>query len=353
MIISDDIGSFPIPEQESREELYDIAIKIVTKNVSFDENSRFNRIVADIMKRKIYSGIKRPTYPQIQDMISQFFYFIERLSDDENPLVVRDEFAIIPELNSIDEVAREYYKKNNRALELRVCVTGPLELYLKRIGTLIHSDLLFNIAKSVSKFVSNSILDRDYIKTRVVSLDEPSLGLNTNLIFERDDLIEALDIAVKPAKKLDVQIHLHSLIESDIILQTENISIIGVESAENPSALNEISRKELEIYDKFLRVGISRTNILSLASDYLDKTGIDVWKEGNFDEMLNKMENIKIIGKRLNKAYSIFGNNIKYAGPDCGLGAWPSQNIAFKNLKNTASAIDRFNSNLRTQFKRL
>jgi len=51
------------------------------------------------------------------------------------------------------------------------------------------------------------------------------------------------------------------------------------------------------------------------------------------------MENSKIIGKRPQKAYKISGERIKYAGPDCGLGAWLNQEIALKLLKNTAESI--------------
>ncbi|MCZ7397584.1 MAG: methonine synthase, partial [Candidatus Methanoperedens sp.] len=49
-----------------------------------------------------------------------------------------------------------------------------------------------------------------------------------------------------------------------------------------------------------------------------------------------------IIEKRLEKAFTLFGDRIKYAGPDCGLGSWPSQQMAFSLLKNTGIGIKGF-----------
>ena len=123
-----------------------------------------------------------------------------------------------------------------------------------------------------------------------------------------------------------------------------NIPIIGIESAEDPKNLDGIDKEDLDDYDKFLRVGISRTNIFGIAADFREKHGIDVWKTKGFGEMLDYMENPEIIGKRLEKAYKIFGERISYAGPDCGLGAWPDQQTAFLLLKDTAHAIDKFNN---------
>jgi methionine synthase II (cobalamin-independent) len=52
--------------------------------------------------------------------------------------------------------------------------------------------------------------------------------------------------------------------------------------------------------------------------------------------------NWKKIKKRLEKAYSIFGDRIKYVGPDCGLGHFPNQELAYLVLKNTSEGIKAF-----------
>ncbi|WP_406661794.1 hypothetical protein V7O66_04555 [Methanolobus sp. ZRKC3] len=78
-----------------------------------------------------------------------------------------------------------------------------------------------------------------------------------------------------------------------------------------------------------------------------EKYNTDVWKEGqHFPEIVNEMENPAVISKRLVHAYSIFGERIKYAGPDCGLGSWPSKKIAAQLLRNTAERIADFKKRL-------
>lgn len=342
-IISDDIGSFPLPGGVAREELQKIAFEIVTGESSPRDRERFNGIVGDVMQSKIDSGIQRPNFPQMQDMIFEFFRFMEKFYETDKPWVVRREFAEIPELSALSEVAGEYYKERKKALELRVCVTGPLELYVKKVGVQVQGDLLLNLAESVSRFVENSIINKKHIQTKTVCIDEPSLGLNPSLIAEEEDLIRAWETTAEKARNLDVQIHLHSPADVELIYQVDSIKVIGIESAEEPGFLKEIEKNDLESYDKSLRAGIARTNIYGIMADYRDKTGIDPWEKKNFTQAIDEMENPRIIKKRLQKAYKIFGDRIKYAGSDCGLGAWPNQESAFQLLKNTAEAVEEFN----------
>ena len=327
-IISDDIGSFPLPEGVKREGL---------------EGEEFEEVVRGIMQRKISAGIQRPTYPQVKDMISQFFSSIEESQGGEGVWLINEEDAKIPEIEIIDDIAKEHYERTSQPLELRVCVTGPLELYLEKVGNQVQGDLLMNLAESVSRFVKNSLVDKEYMKTKTVSIDEPSLGLNPNIVAEQEDLVKALDLAVKPAKGLDIQVHLHAPNSADLIYETENIGIIGIETAEEPKFLDDIDKDDLEQHDKFLRVGIARSNIFGIAADYKERKGIDVWKEKNFGAMVNEMENVNIMKKRLGNSLKIFDDRIKYAGPDCGLSAWPSQDSAELLLRNAAVVVEEFN----------
>ena len=345
-IISDDIGSFPLTDGAERDNLQKIALEISTGKASEPGREEFNRAIMNIMQQKIDSGIHRPNYPQVHDMVNQFFVLLENFYEDDAPWVVKKEFARVPEIDALDSVGREYYKKSGMALELRVCVTGPLELYLKKVGTQIEGDLLMNLAKSVSRFIGNSIIDKKYLKTRVICIDEPSLGINPNLVYETEDLIRAWEMTTKNIsanKEMDVQAHLHSPADSELIYEVDGINIIGIESAESPEFLDSIEKTELESYDKFLRVGIARTNIFGIAGDFNEKFGVDVWTKKNFSELIETMENSRIIEKRLGTAWKLFGDRIRYSGPDCGLGAWPNQETAFTLLKNTADAINKFN----------
>jgi len=347
-ILSDDIGSYPLPDQASKEELQGIAFKIVTGEASSAEKELFDSVVQQIMKQKLETNVDRPNFPQVQDMVEEFFHHIEKHYKPDKPWVIEDQYASIPEIDSIKGTAKKYFEENSKPIELRVCITGPIEIYLKKVGTNIQGDLLANIGESISRYVENSIIDKKYLKTKVISIDEPSLGLNPNMISQKEDLIKALDKATQRAKNLDVQVHLHSAREHQLILDTENISVIGVESAENPQILDDIEKKDLEQNDKFLRVGISRTNFSAIGAEYQQEMGEEIWKTKNYVKMLDEKESKQIIIKRLEKAYDLFGEQIKYTGPDCGLGPWPTQQAAYHQLKNTVSAISDFRSQLKS-----
>jgi len=65
---------------------------------------------------------------------------------------------------------------------VRVCVTGPVELYISAFGATSYTDILYNLAESVARFLKNA---RDEKKMTVASLDEPSLGISSNIVFPR------------------------------------------------------------------------------------------------------------------------------------------------------------------------
>ena len=46
--------------------------------------------------------------------------------------------------------------------------------------------------------------------------------------------------------------------------------------------------------------------------------------------------------KRLDRAYAQFGDRLRATGPDCGLGSWPSQDLAGRMLANCAEAVRSF-----------
>ncbi len=353
MIISDDIGSFPLPETIEKERVQKILYNLMNPGLNLESSLGIDmiknkgktneqilyEIVAGAMKFKLNSNIMCPNYPQFQDMIKSFG-LCERLAEVGKPWVIPDELARTPEIEMVDKFA----EKENIKINLRVCVTGPLELYLKNFGNNVESDLMKNIAISVSRFLKCARNFKNIIVC-AVSIDEPTLGLNPNIVFSEDDLISAWDIVIKNAKDCDVQIHLHSSKDIEKVYMS-NIPIIGIETAEDPKNLEMIDKSDFEKYDKTLRLGIARTNIFGIAGDYMETSGEDVWKTNNFNEMITVMESKEIIKKRLIKGYELFGDKISYAGPDCGLGGWKTQESAFLLLKNTADAVDEFNKGI-------
>jgi 5-methyltetrahydropteroyltriglutamate--homocysteine methyltransferase len=99
----------------------------------------------------------------------------------------------------------------------------------------------------------------------------------------------------------------------------------------------------LEETDTYLRAGIARTDILALSAKRNEQLGINLWNDlSMLEREIMGMESPQVMEKRLEKAYSIFGERVRATGPDCGLGSWPSQKMAFNLLSNCAMAIKSF-----------
>ncbi|MFZ3169008.1 MAG: methionine synthase [Candidatus Methanoperedens sp.] len=339
MILFDDIGSFPLPKGINREWV---------EQAKKSNDPKLPDLLKSAMQQKIDAGVDVPTYPQFRDMNQMFLEIINDESAQEEPLIVRKDRARIMELSAMEDVGTQYLNKTGRKLNIRLCVTGPIELYLKQFGGTAYKDVLNAFATSIDRFVSNSIDNAKQFRIAVISIDEPSIGINPQIMFSDSDMIEALTLATKTSglNKIDTEIHLHSPLHYKLVCRVPSIGIIGVESAASPSYLDLIDKKDLGDYDKFLRIGVSRTDIFGMAAVLNEKYNTNVWKEpAKLDEITTQMETPQIIAKRLQKAYSIFGDRIKYAGPDCGLGSWPSQELASNLLKSTGAGIKEFQKN--------
>ncbi len=337
-IIFDDIGSYPLPDGVSKEWVQN-AFK------TREDDEKLFAVINNAFQQKIDAGVQVPTYPQYQDMNEQFLKVIRDESCCDGPFEVKLDCARIEELDAIESVAKAYKEKFGETLQVRICVTGPAELYLKEFGGTNYADIYSIFAKNVNKFVRNSMKSAKNFKIATVSIDEPSIGLNPELAFDNDQIISALTDCSKAASKwgADVEIHLHSALYYNLACETPTINVIGMESAGTPSYMDLIYKKVLEDTDSFLRVGVARTDIYTLAGALNEKYNTNVWKEQEYlSEIVTELETPQVITKRLRIAYRRFGDLIKYVGPDCGLGSWPNQKIAFMLLSNVAQGINDF-----------
>jgi 5-methyltetrahydropteroyltriglutamate--homocysteine methyltransferase len=328
-IIFDDIGSYPLPAGMSRDKL--------------PKGDSYLELVKDALAQKIEAGVERPTYPQFRDMIKMFMDPIEDPSQSESPYVVRPEHARILELEALEALGEEMEKEGKRLLA-RVCVTGPVELYLVRFGATDYVDILENLAASVARFLEEAKKGRHF-EVSVASLDEPSLGISPNVIFSDDQISDALEIAALPCEKIDCEVHLHSPLMAELCSGVPGINVIGVESAANPDYLKLVDRKVLEDHDAYIRAGIARTDINALVARLNDRLETNLWKEPErLEREVFAAESVELMEKRLAEACRLFGDRVRYAGPDCGLGSWPSQKMAANHLANCARAIASFRS---------
>ena len=310
-IFFDDIGSYPLP-----------------KGVRLDglSQEQYLELVKDTMAQKIAAGVEVPTYPQFRGMIRMFLDPIEKPENQESPYLIKKENAEIVELQAIPPGCR-----------VRVCVTGPVELYLSAFGATKYTDILYNLARSVARFLERA---RESVNVAVASLDEPSLGLSSTVVFEEDEILKALEIASDPCKGIDCEVHLHSPLYAEPCVRVPGLGIIGVESAAHPDYLKLIDRKLLEETDTYLRAGIARTDILSMAASLNDRLGTNLWEDpARLEKEILAMESVEVIKKRLEAARKSFGDRLRAVGPDCGLGSWPSQSMASSLLSNCAEAV--------------
>ena len=315
-IFFDDIGSYPLP-----------------RGVKLDglSRDRYLQLVGQVLAEKIRAGVEIPTYPQLRDMIRMFMDPIKDPKMTESPFLIRREEAKIMELEAVPP-----------GQKVRVCVTGPVELYISAFGATGYTDILYTLAESVSRFLEWA---KEEGKMAIASLDEPSLGLNSNIIFSEEEIQEALEIASRPCQGMHCEVHLHSPLYAELCAHVSGIDILGVESAAHPDYLKLIEREVLEDTGTYLRAGIARTDIFSLSAQLNDRYKVNLWEDlPRLEREITSLESPLIMKSRLDQAYAQFGDRLIATGPDCGLGPWPSQELAGSILGNCAAAIAFFRS---------
>jgi len=333
----DDVGSFPLPKhikRENFEKAYAIARSWVAEGKNPAENSflfeNFYKVIVDSFRMKCEAGLDVVNYPQHYDIRRQFIEPI-RKAMEEGTYIVDIKDAVIPEIYVISREAKRFCEELGvERVALRVCVTGAFELYLAEIGTVAYRDVLLMFAESVRRFAANTLLSSKYVRTEVVSLDEPSFGFQ-DVAADRDTVLEVFEKAFNFSGVVK-QIHLHSSSKVPEVLDVKNVDVISVESAASPKNLEGISKSMLEKADKQIRVGVARTDIDAILAELYEK-GV---KEPQTWQII---EDAEVIKRRFEAAKARFGERLAFTGPDCGLGGWPSQEAAQLLLKRTVEVV--------------
>ncbi len=338
--IFDDVGSFPLPDYidlEKFNQFYWLGYKgILNKADIFENRGIYNFFIHPFLQSfqlKLNAGVEVINYPQLLSMYDQFLKPIEDY--ELEPSLIDPEKAIIPELFVIDNFAKDYYERTGNALKIKVCVTGPIELYIKKLGFTLYPDILFNFARSLNSILKNSMVNTKYLQHSIVSIDEPSFGYVEMFNIEEGDIIKAFNKTVEGIDTL-TQIHLHTLKKYSTPIQAENIDVLTCEYASNHS--NIIPKKDLEKYDKFIRVGITRTNINSILAEKLD-AGASLDDLKTFEGTMSLIDSENSIKKNLLFALKHYEDRVKFVGPDCGLKGWNPPAVAFELLHRTYKVI--------------
>ena len=264
-----------------------------------------------------YSGIK-----QVGDAV--------HAAMEKGSFVVDQEKAFLPEIYVLNQEAKRLSEEFGKKIQLRVSIFGPIEQYLAEVGTTAFPDVLDGFAQTINRFAKNSILNNKYIETKVISIDEPSLG-HTNLSATPELIRETLEKAYDfqgPIK----QIHLHFASGIHDLLTVKGLDVLSFEYAASPKNIEAVPKSMLEKADKQIRVGIARTDIDSIWAELYEK-GIT---QPSTEQIVETLETIK---KRFRFAKEKYGERMTFTGPDCGLGSWPSQDAAALVLKRSVEAV--------------
>jgi 5-methyltetrahydropteroyltriglutamate--homocysteine methyltransferase len=332
----DDVGSFPLSTSVDRK-TFDKAYVLTRealingRDIRKDEYlmENFCKVTLDSFKVKLSSGLDIVNYPQQYDGIRQVSDVIHEAMT-VGSFLVEDKQAFLPEVRLIGEEAKSLCEESGRKILLRVSLFGPLEQYLKEIGSVPYGDVLDDFAETIRRFAKNSVLNTKYVKTEVISLDEPSFGF-LNLAADSDVICEVLEKAFD-FQGVTRQVHLHSAARLPDLLCVKNIDVLSFEYAGSPKNIEAVSEKMLEIADKQIRVGVARTDIDSILAELYEK-GLS---KPATDQLVESMETIR---KRYLTAKAKYGERMTFTGPDCGLGSWPSQEAAQFLLKRTVEAV--------------
>jgi 5-methyltetrahydropteroyltriglutamate--homocysteine methyltransferase len=334
----DDVGSFPLPDRIKKDDYakaYQLAREAIIegKDLAIDEfiQKNFYSVVIESFKKKIRTGLDVINFPQHYSGIRQVGDAVHEAME-KGSFVVEENKAFLPEIFVINEEAKNLSEEFGKKINLRISIFGPIEQYLAEVGATAYPDVLEGFAQTINRFAKNSILNNKFIETKVISIDEPSLGHSSfsgTPELVRGTLEKAYDFQ-GPVR----QIHLHFATGLHDLLTVRGLDVLSFEYAASPKNIESIPKSMLEKSDKQIRVGITRTDIDSIWAELYER-GIS---KPSAEQLVETVDAIK---KRYRFAKEKYGERLTFTGPDCGLGSWPSQGAAELLLKRSVEAVKR------------
>jgi 5-methyltetrahydropteroyltriglutamate--homocysteine methyltransferase len=332
----DDVGSFPLPDGIKREtyaKAYEQARQAIInhEDPAKDEfiQKNFYSIVVDSFKTKLRTGLDVVNFPQHFSGIRQVGDAVHAAME-KGSFVVDQEMAFLPEIYVLSKEAKSISEEIGKKIQLRVSIFGPIEQYLAEVGATAYPDVLDGFAQTINRFAKNSIINNKYIETKVISIDEPSLGhssfTGTSELI-RETLEKAYDFQ-GPVR----QIHLHFSSGIHDLLTVKGLEVLSFEYAASPKNIEDVSKSLLEKADKQIRVGIARTDIDTIWAELYEKSITQPSTE-------QIVESSQVMKKRYIFAKEKYGERMTFTGPDCGLGSWPNQDAAALVLKRSVEAV--------------
>ncbi|MBS7643219.1 hypothetical protein KEJ26_01300 [Candidatus Bathyarchaeota archaeon] len=315
-MLSTDTGSLPFVGDKKK---FTEGAEIVEQNlfsprVENDALKYFEETVYQGFMRKLECGIDVPCFPQYRSMLDQFINLYEKISSfDENknktaPFLLDPSLPIIAELSALVKYSGIISEKIGRTIDMKVCITGYITA--GRLRDAAYYGFLMNL-------IDRSILRTKHLRTRIITIDEP--------VYDGVKIgIEDYENILYIAKSRNVETSLHTHCDSKKgILELKNLDIIEIHADSIDKETFDITRKDLETYDKKLQIGIGKTS------------------------PVNVVESVDTMKRRGRKAVSIFGvENIPYFSLECGMSTW-DYDEALMNLRNLSRATREMNEELK------
>lgn len=358
MISVCDIGSMPpkIPHNELREGArHSQSLAQYTRyGKGYESARRFEEQVTSGLIDKLRAGVDVPSYPQFRDMNEMFLDLIDGHTSTPKGYIATDRLScspgkMIPEVGAIRGNLKGIAEKSGvQEINLKICVTGPYTL-----STLFSSrtpELIRDLGKALRELTANSLFKFRDGRTSLLSIDEPVFGFIDDPLLDhgypgREFLREAWSCIAHAAsvEGLETMIHLHST-RDDLMWEVDDLDIIG--SHVGDPLYTSSSRKQLAATGKRLSVSVAETKFDDLIIKVMGTSSElgEMWTKINREQVSPEsfLEGGDVISSRLHKCIELFGEeNIPYAGPECGLGGFPTYECAVKYLGRISSAIKK------------
>ena len=195
-------------------------------------------------------------------------------------------------------------------------------------------------------------------------MDEPIFGLLDDPLIDRgsegrEHLRKAWESIFHRANSKGIQtcIHLHNTAD-ELFWEVKSLNIIESHT-DDPIYQTGKTKELLESTDKFLKASVCITDFdrliresITVASQQkiseltINEKIAEAWrgvKSGNLDSKVF-LESDRLMKKRLIKIVNQFGvERILYAGPECGLGGFPTYECALEYLRRVSDAVKTAN----------
>ncbi|MFQ5832082.1 MAG: hypothetical protein ACE5H4_05235 [Candidatus Thorarchaeota archaeon] len=373
-----DVGSFPLHADEARYQSGASSIEMNPTVLDTDDAGFFIETHNDVFRRKAEAlGPETAVvcYAQCRGMIDQFFEPIFRYvlgePDKLHGKIVSQETAQtvamaiaekrghlpekranIAEIIALESGAEKLCKQlQTGRISYKACVTGPLELTLNFQRLLgfprVYDDTLVEFfTEAVRAYVKNSHRNTKYLRAEIVTVDEPSIGLEGLADFFSDTGTDAkLNHLLSCWNRIFDQVpgncyrglHLHTSPFEQLFHSNWNLleAHVGV----------YVKKEWLEDYDKSIRAALMRTDGPTIPKGTDLKAAWEEIRSGNYEKFLQPLNDMTEILSEYVEMYGL--ERVPFAGPECGLGPWDwphGDTMALRNLENIKRCIRDFGS---------